>query len=170
MTFPSDIWTAARSARRKIWSWCSTWDTIPLAILYLGRSNATIIFFLVLTVMWPILFSLISTLKMIKSDWEEAVQVAHLPRWHYFTKFLIPASLPGLMTGSVIGLGEGWEALIATEMIVGEKMGLGDFFQTFSTNPAVTAFGIFGLLLLIFSINKLVWLPLLEWGHKQLEE
>ena len=88
----------------------------------------------------------------------------------YFKKFIFPVSVPGLITGSLIGLGEGWEALIATEIVVQEKLGLGNFFQTYASNPKITFLGILGFLILIFCINKLVWTPLLDWSHGKLED
>ena len=123
-----------------------------------------------LAIIWPLLFSLISTLKLVKTEWEEAVAISHLKGFAYLMKFIIPASLPGLITGSIIGLGDGWEALIATEIIIGVNAGLGNFFQKFSADTAVTAFGVLGLLLVIFTINKLIWLPLLNMAHAKWEE
>lgn len=114
-------------------------------------------------------FSIVSSLKLIRRDWEEAVEMTGLRGFNYWRKFLWPVSFPGLVTGSIIGLGEGWEALVATEMIVKTKSGLGHFFQVFLNNPPITGLGILGLLLLIFSLNKLIWLPLLDWGHRQME-
>ena len=143
---------------------------MPIAVYFWGPSNQTIIFFLVITVIWPILFSVISSLRLIKHDWEEAVEIANLKGINYFRHFLIPASIPGIITGSIIGLGEGWEALVGTEMIVNAKNGVGPFFQKFSSNPIITAFAILGLLLIIFSVNKIIWLPLLELSHKKMEE
>ena len=147
-----------------------TFAILPLATLFWGPSNFTLIFVLVVTVIWPILFSIISSLKLIKRDWEEAVAVAGLGGFNYIKYFLLPVTVPGLITGTIIGLGEGWEALVATEMIAKTEHGLGSFFQSFSMNPNITAFGILGLLILIFSINKLVWLPLLQWSHREMEE
>jgi ABC-type nitrate/sulfonate/bicarbonate transport system permease component len=147
-----------------------TFAALPVAVYFWGPSNVTTIFFLVMTVMWPILFSVLSSLKMIKHDWEEAVQIMGLKGWPYVRHYLLPVSLPGLITGSIVGLGEGWEALVATEMIVNMKNGLGPFFLGFSTNVQVTGFGILGFLIIIFSINKLLWLPLMEWGHHTMEE
>ncbi len=143
---------------------------MPIAVYFWGPSNSTIIFFLIITIIWPILFSVISSLKLIKHEWEEVVDLAGLKGFNYFRYFLLPASVPGIITGSIIGLGEGWEALVGTEIIVNSKHGVGPFFQTFSNNPQITAFAILGLLLIIFSVNKLVWLPLLEWSHKSMEE
>lgn len=144
-----------------------TFAALPIATLFWGPSNSTIIFFLVVTIIWPIFFSVISSLKLIRRDWQEAAQVFGLSGQTYLRKFLLPVSVPGLITGSIIGLGEGWEAIIATEIIVQSKTGLGIFFQQFSTNPVITAFAILGFLIVIFSINKLIWLPLLEWSHNK---
>ncbi len=147
-----------------------TFAILPFCAYYIGVTNFTVILFMVITIIWPILFSIISSLKLIKNDWDEAVQIYKLGGWDYVKKFVWPASLPGLITGSIIGLGEGWEAIVGTEIIIGIKSGMGNFFQMFSQNPTATALGVTGLLLLIFSINKLVWLPLLEWSHKVTEE
>lgn len=147
-----------------------TFATLPLAVTFFGASNATVIFFLVITMIWPILFSIISSMKLIKSEWGEAVSISKLSGWNYLKKFLWPVSAPALVTGSIIGIGEGWEAVVATEIIVGSKNGLGNFFSGFSNNPTMTALGILGLLIIIFSLGKLIWMPLLEKTHKRLEE
>ena len=147
-----------------------TFAALPLAITFLGGSNLIIIFFLALEIIWPIFFSVVSSLKLIHREWEEAVEVSGLRKYHYLRYFLWPASIPSFVTGSIVGLGNGWEGLIALEIIIGVNMGLGGFFQTFSGNPTITAFGILGFLIIIFTINKLVWLPLLEQSHHGIEE
>lgn len=147
-----------------------TFAIVPLAVLTFGKTNATIIFFLVITIIWPILFSIISSLKLIKHDWEEAAEISGLRGIDYVRHFLWPISIPGLITGSIIGLGEGWEALVATEIIMGIQMGLGNFFGTNASHGEITALGVLGLLIIIFSINKLLWLPLLEASHHRMEE
>jgi|SRR3989344_2704083 len=147
-----------------------TFATLPLAVYFWGVSNFTVVFFLVLTVIWPMLFSILSSLHLIKQGWQEAVEMSGISGAIYFKKFIFPVSVPGLITGSLIGLGEGWEALIATEIVVQEKLGLGNFFQTYASNPKITFLGILGFLILIFCINKLVWTPLLDWSHGKLED
>lgn len=147
-----------------------TFAALPLAVYLWGPSSLTVIVFLVLTVIWPMFFSLISSLKLIRKDWEEATIIMRLNGFDYLRRFLWPISLPGLITGSIVGLGEGWEALVATEIIVAAKNGLGSFFSQYSQVPTITFLGILGLLLFIFSINKVVWLPLLERSHRMMEE
>ncbi len=147
-----------------------TFAALPLAVHFWGQSDSTTIFFLVITIVWPIFFSILSSLKLIKHEWEEAVQVMDLRGIDYLRHYLIPVSVPGLITGSIVGLGEGWEALVATEMLVEMKTGLGPFFQAWSHDVRITTFGILGFLLLIFVMNKLIWIPLLEWSHHRLED
>jgi ABC-type nitrate/sulfonate/bicarbonate transport system permease component len=147
-----------------------TFAALPLATYAWGASNFTVIFFLVITIIWPIFFSILSSLKLVRHDWQEAAQIAGLSGWEYLRYFLLPVTTPGLITGSIIGLGEGWEALVATEIIVSVTSGLGSFFRSAAHDPMITAFGILGFLLFIFSINKLIWLPLLDWGHRTMEE
>ncbi len=143
---------------------------LPIGTFILGKTNFTVITFLVLAVIWPIIFSIISSLKLIRNDWQEAAEIAGLRGYKYIKFFLWPVSIPGLITGTVIGLGDGWEALVATEIIVGIKSGLGGFFSAFSQNSGITVLGILAFLLIIFSINKLIWLPLLEKSHEKLSE
>ncbi len=147
-----------------------TFAALPLTVYFLGANSLTIILFLIVTIIWPIFFSVISSLKLIQKDWEEVVEIEGLRGWKYLSLFLWPLSITGLITGTIIGLGDAWEAMIATEIIVGIKSGLGNFFDSYSKNPTITAFGILGFLLLIFSVNKLLWLPLLEYSHKRMEE
>jgi len=143
---------------------------LPMAILYWGKTDFTVVFFLVLAIMWPIFFSVMSSLKLIKSEYAEAIIIYNVTGWKKIRYFLWPASIPGLITGSIVGLGNGWEALVATEIIVGIGFGLGSFFQKFSTNGEITVFGILGILMIIFTINKMVWLPLLERSHSLSED
>lgn len=147
-----------------------TFAALPLAVGFWGPSAFTVVIFLILTIIWPIFFTIVSSLKLIRRDWEEAAEIAGLKGTRYLRSFLLPITIPSLITGSIIGLGEGWEALVATEIIIGVKNGLGGFFLLFSSNTAITAFGILGLLLLIFALNKILWLPLLDRSHLMMEE
>lgn len=148
-----------------------TFAALPIAVSLWGVSHgATIIFFLVITIVWPIFFSIINSLHMIRHDWQDAVDISQLSGFHYLKLFLFPITIPGIVTGSIIGLGEGWEAMVATEIIVEARSGLGNFFNMFARDTVMTTFGILGFLILIFSINKLIWTPLFEWSHRKMEE
>ncbi len=147
-----------------------TFAALPLVVMFWGPSEFTIIMFLVFTMIWPIFFTIISSLKLVRQEWEEAMQISGIKGLRYIWSFLVPVSVPALIIGSIIALGDAWEALIATEIIVGIKQGFGPFFKMFSADPKITTLGIVGLLTIVFAINKLVWLPLLESSHTMHEE
>lgn len=142
---------------------------LPFLARVLGASESAVIFFLIITMMWPILFAVISSLKLMKTEYREVVSVFKINRWMYMRKVLFPLALPGLVTGSVVGLGEGWEAVVGAELVLGfAGKGLGAYFQT--ENGYILLFGVIALLLVIFCINKLIWLPLLEKTHRMMQE
>lgn len=148
-----------------------TFAMLPLVIRYFGASNVTVIIFLVFTMIWPILFAIISAQKLVKDEWNEAADIYGAKGWRRLIHYYLPLSYPGLIVGSIVGLGEGWEAVVGAEIIVGiESGGLGAFFNHNGDSTSIVLFGVFALLLCIFVINKLIWLPLLEKSHKLLSE
>ncbi len=148
-----------------------TFAMLPLVVRVFGAGNITVITFLVVTVIWPILFAIISAQKLVKDEWNEAATVFGAVGWKRLVHYSLPLSYPGLITGSIVGLGEGWEAVVGAEIIVGlTHNGLGSFFNGNSDSGSVVLFGVFALLVFIFVINKLIWLPLLDKSHKLLSE
>lgn len=147
-----------------------TFTILPIAVHYLGESDRTIILFLIITIIWPIIFSIVSSIKQADLSWKDAVIMTKIKNIDYIRYYLLPLTTPGIVTGAIIGLGDGWEALIATEIILQTKTGLGSFFQSFSGNSAETLFGVIVFLSVVFSINKLIWLPLLEKSHRMMEQ
>ncbi len=147
-----------------------TFAILPLAVYFIGASNVTVISFLVFTVIWPILFAVASSLKLARRDWEEAAKIYGAKGIKKIVYFTFPLSYPGIVTGSIVGLGEGWEAIIGSEIIIGMQNGLGQFFFAGAHSAMLTAFGVAALLLFIFSLNKLILLPLLEKSHRLLSD
>ncbi len=147
-----------------------TFVILPIAVHYFGQTETTIIFFLTITIIWPIIFSIVSALKQVDRSWLEAVRMSRIRGIDYIRYFLLPVTAPGIVTGAIIGLGEGWEALIATELLLHTKTGLGPFFTIFSNDSVKTLFGILIFLSIIYALNKFIWLPLLEKSHRMLEQ
>jgi ABC-type nitrate/sulfonate/bicarbonate transport system permease component len=147
-----------------------TFTILPIAVRFFGDGEFTIISFLVITIIWPIIFSIVSSLKQADKSWHEAVQISGLRGFDYISQYLLPVTLPGVVTGAIIGLGDGWEALIATELLLQTSTGLGPFFQGFADNSTQTLFGVLIFLSVIFVINKFIWLPLLDKSHRLMEQ
>lgn len=135
---------------------------IPVFVLLFGYTNKMAILFAASSVLWPILFYVLSALRTAKTDFNEAATMFGAVGLKRIFYYLIPLSFPAIVTGSIVGIGIGWETTIGIE-IIGLSNGIGVFLNSAAeSNKTVLTLGIVALLLVVFSINKLVWLPLLK--------
>jgi len=135
---------------------------IPLFVLWLGYTNLMTIIFAATSIIWPILFYMLHALKAENKDKEDAAKVFGATGWKKMFFFSLPVAFPAAVTGSIVGFSIGWEAIIGVE-IIGLANGIGPFIN----NPAnignkAMILGLSTLLLLVFLINRLVWMPLLR--------
>ncbi len=138
----------------------------PLFVLWFGKSSIVTIFILIITMIWPILFTLLTGQKEIDEELLEAARIFQAKGVKYYTAVFFPLLFPAIITGSIIAWGEAWEAIIAAEIIV-QVPGLGTYLANSAVaTPQVLAVGILGLLVLLFLINKYIWLKLLKQSTK----
>lgn len=137
-----------------------------------GWPDIVIILVLVVTVIWPLLFSLISGIKNQREDLEEAATVFGAVGSKRFRHFTVPALMPSLITGSIVGWGEAWEFIIGAELLVHINSGIGSYLGQLGQTQQnqLLALGIVVLMLFLFIINKLIWLPLLHSSTKYQSE
>ena len=143
---------------------------IPVFALLFGYSDLMVILFVTSSVIWPILFYVLTALRAAKSDLSDASVIFGATGWKRFYYFLVPLSFPAIVTGSIVGIAIGWEAVIGLE-IIGYHNGIGVLLNTASINgnQSLVLGGISLLLFLVFILNRLVWLPLLSKTHSYAE-
>lgn len=143
----------------------------PLLVLWFGRTAPVTIIVLVITMIWPILFTLLSARKQIREDLLEVAYVFGAKGTKFLHFVLLPLLFPALITGSIVAWGEAWEAIIAAEIIV-QVSGVGTYLaETGSTgNTPILLIGVFLLLALLFILNNYFWLPLLSLSTKYQQE
>ncbi len=135
---------------------------IPVFVILFGYTNKMAILFVASSVLWPILFSILSALRTAKTDYNEAATIFGATGLKRVLHYLIPLSFPAIITGSIVGISIGWEAVIGIE-IIGLSNGIGSFLNSAAqADKQLLTLGIITLLLLVFSINRLVWMPLLK--------
>ncbi|MEK7531924.1 MAG: ABC transporter permease subunit [Patescibacteria group bacterium] len=136
---------------------------IPLFALAFGYSSIMIILFAVTSIVWPILFNVLSAMKTAREDLSEAATIFHCTGWNRALHFLLPVGVPAMVTGSLVGISIGWEAIIGAE-IIGSAEGIGSLLNTAgNTGDSPVLFsGIAILLALVVLINKFIWLPLIK--------
>jgi NitT/TauT family transport system permease protein len=98
---------------------------LPLALIWFGLGNGSLVFVLVHSVTWAIalnthsgFLSVSRTLKMVGRNYG-------LTGASYITKILIPAAFPSILTGLKIGWAFAWRTLIAAELVFGVSSGSG---------------------------------------------
>ena len=90
---------------------------IPIAIIWLGIGEGSKIFIIFIGAVFPILTNVIDGISQIDKRFFEVSQVFEIPRKRLIKDVIIPASLPQVMTGLKIGLGNAWICVVAAEMI-----------------------------------------------------
>lgn len=136
----------------------------PVLIIALQNSpEVVIISVLSLSMVWEILFSIIGGIKNRRQDLEEAATIFGARGFSRLIHFTFPDLMPSIITGSIIGWGEGWEFIIGAELLVKANVGIGSYLGILGDNHEnlSLALGIVVLLSLLFILNKLLWLPLL---------
>lgn len=97
---------------------------IPLSILWFGIGDTQNEFIIFLGIFFPILLNTITGVKGIEPTLVRAARCLGAPEWKILWRVVLRAALPQIVTGIRIGLGVGWMALVAAEL-VGAISGLG---------------------------------------------
>jgi NitT/TauT family transport system permease protein/taurine transport system permease protein len=97
---------------------------VPLAIVWFGVGWPTTLFILLNTVFWLVFFNTLLGVRGVPRAYEHSVLTLGAKRWTVITQVYIPGALPSIVTGIRMSMGFGWRALIAAEMIGGDR-GLG---------------------------------------------
>jgi ABC-type nitrate/sulfonate/bicarbonate transport system permease component len=97
---------------------------IPLSILWFGVGDTQNQFIILLGIFFPILLNTISGVKSVEPNLVRAARCLGGGEAAVLRRVVLPAALPQIVTGVRIGLGVGWMALVAAEL-VGANSGLG---------------------------------------------
>ncbi|WP_340316084.1 nitrate ABC transporter permease [Rhizorhabdus argentea] len=126
------------------------WLPISLAIFQQAQPSA--IFLIFITAIWPVILNTAAGVQNIPATYRNVGRVLSLNPFEYFTKIMLPATVPHMFTGLRIGVGMSWLAIVAAEMVQGGT-GIG-FFIWDSYNSS----------LLTDTIVALVWIGLIGFA------
>ncbi len=97
---------------------------IPVAIMFLPWEEASTAFICFIGAFFPIIVNTITGVKTIDRSYFRAAQCLGSNPRQIFWHVVVPGALPYISTGTALGMGIGWMASVAGEMISG-KYGLG---------------------------------------------
>jgi NitT/TauT family transport system permease protein len=97
---------------------------IPIAILWFGVGNASPIYLIFISSVFPMVVQTIAGVHTIERRYLWAAANFGVSRYTLFRRVVIPAVLPQIIVGMRIGLGVAWLVVVAAEMIA-LRSGLG---------------------------------------------
>ncbi len=137
---------------------------VPLAIIWFGVGWLTTLFILLNTVFWLVFFNTLLGVRGVPRVYENGVRTLGGTRWKVITHVYVPGALPSIVTGIRMSMGFGWRALIAAEMIGGDR-GLGFMLfvssQEYKTEEVFLGVLVIGVIWLLTDRGCLV--PLERW-------
>ena len=98
---------------------------LPLAIIWFGFTHTTTLVIVIYTLIVPIIFNTMIGVRTIPETYTLALRSLGASRLRLVRDVYLPGGLPSIVVGLRLGMGYGWRALIAAEMLV-RKGGLGD--------------------------------------------
>jgi NitT/TauT family transport system permease protein len=98
---------------------------LPLALIWFGLGDISIIFVLVHSVLWAAALNTHSGFRSVSNTLRMVGRNYGLTGPRYIAKILIPAAFPSILTGLKIGWAFAWRTLIAAELVFGVSSGKG---------------------------------------------
>lgn len=145
---------------------------IPLAILWFGLGNPPAVFLIAIGAFFPVLMNTIAGVRHVDGIYLRAARNLGAGRWTMFTRVILPAATPYILTGARIGIGTAFIVVIVSEMIA-VNSGLGfrilearEFFWSDKIIAGMFTIGLLGLAIDI-GMNRLN-AHLLRW-HRGLD-
>lgn len=97
---------------------------LPIVMIWWGSSEQTVIFVILYTCLFPIAFNVLIGVRSIPRIYVNAMRTLGASRLRIVRDVILPGALPSIATGVRLGIGFGWRAVIAGEMLAGQR-GLG---------------------------------------------
>ncbi len=135
---------------------------LPLALIWFGLGDLSIIFVLVHSVLWAVALNTHSGFRSVSTTLRMVGRNYGLKGARFVAKILIPAAFPSILTGLKIGWAFAWRTLIAAELVFGVSSGKGGLGWYIYENknmldiPAVFA-GLFTVILIGLVVENLVF-------------
>jgi taurine transport system permease protein len=98
---------------------------LPLVVIWFGFTHVTTLVIVIYTLVVPIIFNTMTGVRAVPEHYALGLRSLGAGRLRVITDVYLPGALPSIMVGLRLGMGYGWRALIAAEMLV-RQGGLGD--------------------------------------------
>ena len=111
---------------------------MPLFLYTIKDSNQAIVLVIFMSSLWPTLANTAFGVANIRTDHLRVAALLQLTPWQRLFQIILPAAAPNIIAGLRISLGAAWIAIVAAEMLVGNK-GIGYFLWNEWNNLSLTS-------------------------------
>ena len=98
---------------------------MPLALLWFGQTEGAMLFVVVMGTVWSVMIATDTGARTIPPIYARAARTMGSEGFHKWTRVILPASLPFLVTGMKQGWAFAWRSLMAAEIYVTVLTGFG---------------------------------------------
>lgn len=148
---------------------------LPVAILWFGMGEMSLLFIIMHSVIWPMVVNFITGYKAIPRIYTELGQNLGLRGVKLIWGIVLPSSLPYILSGVKIGWARAWRAVIAAEMVFGAAAGTAGglgwhiyitryLFDIAGTFAALLAIVIVGIVVEELIFNNIEKATIRKWG------
>ena len=141
---------------------------LPIGMVVFQSANPASVWVIFISSIWPIILNTSAGVSQIPQDYLNVARVLRLSEWKVFTKILLPASLPYLLTGIRLSVGVAWLVIVAAEMVSGGK-GIGfwvwDEYQNSQYAHIIVGIFVVGMLGLVIEKLLIVVTKLISRGE-----
>jgi NitT/TauT family transport system permease protein len=98
---------------------------VPLALLWFGQTESAMLFVVIMGTVWSVLIATDTGAKTIPPIYARAARTMGSEGFHQWSRVILPASLPFLVSGMKQGWAFAWRSLMAAEIFVTILTGFG---------------------------------------------
>jgi NitT/TauT family transport system permease protein len=144
---------------------------IPLFILWFGLGETATIVLVAFATVVPVTINVWTGGRAVNEVWLRAAESMECRNSRLFFKVILPASVPFIVSGLRGGMGRGWRAVVAGEMIAATSHGLGwvifnsiAFLNTDVMLSAILFIGLIGLVIENWVFGVIERATVMRWG------
>jgi sulfonate transport system permease protein len=135
---------------------------LPLALLWFGLGDASIIFVVIHSVLWSVALNTHSGFRAVSDTLRMVGRNCGLRGLRYVVKILIPAAFPSILTGLKVAWAFAWRTLIAAELVFGVSSGSGGlgwfiYENKMELDIASVFAGLFTVILIGLGVEQLIF-------------
>ncbi|XHR30753.1 MAG: ABC transporter permease [Chthoniobacteraceae bacterium] len=98
---------------------------VPLALLWFGQTEGAMLFVVVMGTLWSVIISTDNGVRNVPPIYARAARTMGAKQFYTWTRVILPASLPFIVSGMKQGWAFAWRSLMAAEIFVTILTGFG---------------------------------------------